>query len=390
MAPKTSPILPGSTIAILGGGQLGRMLSMAARTLGYHVRALDPDPSCASRFVVDHCITGSFDDADAARELARGADVVTLEIEKVSLQSMRAAGELAPVRPGPKLLGIIQDRVKQKQWLSKRGFPVGPYSIARCAGDIARAVSASRAPAFVKASHGGYDGRGQSLVATADMAQAAWDELRCDAAVVEHALALKQEVSILVARRPSGEIAIFPPSQNHHEDRILVYSVMPAPIPKRLARQAEEIARELAELVCLEGLLVVEFFVTRSGELLVNELAPRPHNTFHGTEVGCVTSQFEQAVRAICDLPLGSTEATRPVAIYNLLGELWSDGQAPAFDRALALRGVRVHLYGKREARAGRKMGHLTALGKTPALAIQLAMRAKRALETPEPGRQRK
>jgi 5-(carboxyamino)imidazole ribonucleotide synthase len=381
MARKTSPVLPGGTLAILGGGQLGRMMSMAARTLGYHVRALDPDPSCAARFVVDHCITASFEDEDAARELARGADVVTLEIEKVSLASMRAAGEFAPVRPGPALLAIIQDRVKQKQWLVRHGFPVGPFSIARSAKDVARALRESRKPVFVKASHGGYDGRGQAFVAAPDMAAAAWADLSCKAAVVEHALDLKQEVSILVARRPSGQTAVFPPSQNHHEDRILVYSVMPAPIPKRLAKQAEEIARGLAEALSLEGLLVVEFFVTRDGELLVNELAPRPHNTFHGTEVGCVTSQFEQAVRAICDLPLGSTESTRPVAIYNLLGDLWAGGEAPAFDRALALPGVRVHLYGKREARPGRKMGHLTALGKTPAAAIDLAMRAKKALE---------
>lgn len=381
MKKDNEAILPGATIGILGGGQLGRMMAMAARTLGYHVRALDPDPSCAARFVVDECVCAAFEDAAAARKLARGCDVVTIEIEKISLASMRAAADLAPVRPGEGVLAIVQDRVRQKQWLERRGFPVGPFAVARKASDVARAIRASRRPSFVKASRGGYDGRGQVFVVAPDMAAAAWDELRCQAAVVESAIDIAHEISILVARRPSGEIAVFPASLNHHEDRILSYSVMPAPISPKHKKQAEDIARELAAALKLEGLLVVEFFISKSGALLVNELAPRPHNTFHGTEVGCLTSQFEQAVRAVCNLPLGSTESTRPVAIYNLLGDLWGARKQPAFERALALPGVRVHLYGKREARPGRKMGHLSAVGKTPDEAVKLVLRAKRALE---------
>ena len=212
------------------------------------------------------------------------------------------------------------------------------------------------------------------------MANAAWDDLKCDAAVVESALDLEAEISILVARRPSGETAVFPPSLNHHTNRILEYSVMPAPISAKIAKRAVEIAREIAEALKLEGLLVVEFFITTDGELLVNELAPRPHNTFHGTEVGCLTSQFEQAVRAVCDLPLGSTELTRPVAIYNLLGDLWTGDAPPAFERALALPGVRVHLYGKREARPGRKMGHLSAVGDSAKHAVERVTLAKKSL----------
>lgn len=378
-----SPILPGGTIAILGGGQLGRMMAMAARTLGYHVRALDPDPSCAARFVVDRCVTGTFEDTRAAAEVARGADVVTLEIEKVSLESMKAAAAHAPMRPGPDVLAIVQDRVKQKRWLSTHGFPVGPFAVARKPSDIVTTLKATRQAVFVKASHGGYDGRGQVFVAAPDMAKAAWDDLRCKAAVVETAVDLAAEISILVARRPSGEVAVFPPSMNHHEDRILEYSVMPAPITRAVAKRAEEISRGIADALRLEGLLVVEFFLTDDGELLVNELAPRPHNTFHGTEVGCLTSQFEQAVRAVCDLPLGSTELTRPVAIYNLLGDLWSGKGPPAFDRALALPGVRVHLYGKREARPGRKMGHISAVGDSAENAVKRVLGAKKALLTP-------
>ncbi len=386
---KPKPILPGSTIGILGGGQLGRMMAMAARTLGYHVRALDPDASCAARFVVDKLVTASFEDAAAASELARGCDVVTLEIEKISLASMRAAGRHAPVRPDATVLDIVQDRIKQKQWLARHGFPVGEFSIARSKNQLAGCALRMRAPAYVKAARGGYDGRGQCVLTAPEMAENAWAELGARACVVERAVEIERELSVLVARSASGQIAVYPPSLNHHEDRILEHCVIPAPVSSRVAARAARYAREIADALHVVGLLVVEFFVIGSGlkrgELLVNELAPRPHNTFHGTEVACLTSQFEQAVRAVCDLPLGSTEATKAVAIYNLLGDLWLSPDArpqgsPAFDRALALPGVRVHLYGKREARAARKMGHLSAVGKTPKDAIALVKRARALL----------
>jgi 5-(carboxyamino)imidazole ribonucleotide synthase len=386
---KPKPILPGSTIGILGGGQLGRMMAMAARTLGYHVRALDPDASCAARFVVDKLVTASFEDAGAAAELARGCDVVTLEIEKVSQASLQAAARHAPVRPDASVLEIVQDRIKQKQWLARRGFPVGEFAVARSPNQLAGAALRMRSPVFVKASRGGYDGRGQHLLTAPEMAPVAWTELGAQPCVVERALNIDRELSVLVARTPSGAMAVYPPSLNHHEDRILEHCVIPAPISPRVAKRAEKHARAIADALSVVGLLVVEFFVLGSGEgrgeLLVNELAPRPHNTFHGTEVGCLTSQFEQAVRAVCDLPLGSTESTRAVAIYNLLGDLWLSADArpqtsPAFDRALALPGVRVHLYGKREARAGRKMGHLSAAAKTPKQAVALVKRARALL----------
>ncbi len=390
---QTPPILPGATLGILGGGQLGRMMAMAARTLGYHIHVLDPDASCAARFVVDRCITASFEDARAADILGAACDVVTLEIEKVSLASMHAAERHAPMRPGPHVLGIIQDRVAQKQWLARRKFPVGPFAVARGPKQLAAAVRKMKSACYVKAARGGYDGRGQAFLAAPDMAEAAWDDLGGHPCVVEKALAIEAEVSVLVARRPGGEMAVYPPSLNHHDNRILEYCVIPAPISRPLAKQAAEIAREIAEAMDVVGLLVVELFVVEGRKLLVNELAPRPHNTFHGTEVACLTSQFEQAVRAVCDLPLGATECIRPVAIHNLLGDLWvsppepgkrrprSSAGGPAFERALALPGVRVHLYGKREARAGRKMGHLSAVGKTPEEAVALVRKARRALE---------
>ena len=377
----TRPILPGATLGILGGGQLGRMTAMAARTLGYHVEALDPDPSCAARFVVDQCHTAMFDDADAAAVLAKGCDVVTLEIEKISLASLEAAARYAPVRPGSAVLAVIQDRGRQKSWLESHRFPVGPWRLARTAADVEAAVEALGGRCFVKATSGGYDGRGQVETSSASEAPAAWAALGEEPCAVEKRLDLEAEISVLVARRPSGAMAIYPPSLNHHEERILEWAVMPGPIPRGVARHAEELAADIATALGVAGLLAVELFLQKDGSLVVNELAPRPHNTFHTTEVACITSQFEQVVRAVCDLPLGSVEVMRPGAIVNLLGDLWANGEPPAFDAALALPGVSLHLYGKRAARSGRKMGHLSAVASTADEAVALVRRAKGLLK---------
>ncbi|MCC7535858.1 MAG: 5-(carboxyamino)imidazole ribonucleotide synthase [Deltaproteobacteria bacterium] len=362
-----STILPGATLGILGGGQLGRMTAMAARTLGYHIHALDPDPSCAARFVVERCVVGEFDDAERAADLAAQCDVVTLEIEKVSIASLEAASKHAPVRPGPHVLHVVQDRERQKSWLGRNGFPVGPWQAAGEAAEIAAAV-ARFGRVFVKATGGGYDGRGQvELDASATSADAT-DALRSlggGRCVVERALDLAGELSVLVARRPSGGAIVFPPAVNHHVDRILAWSVLPGAVAPDVASRASEIARAIADSLDVVGLLVVELFLLKDGTLLVNELAPRPHNSFHATELACATSQFEQMVRAVFDLPLGSVEVLRPAAIVNLLGDLWLGDAPPPFDRALELPGVRLHLYGKRVARPGRKMGHLSAIGAT-------------------------
>lgn len=363
-------LLPGGTLGILGGGQLGRMTAMAARELGYRIHALDPDPSCAARFVVEQCITAPFDDALAAAWLAHHVGVVTIEIESIAEASLRAAEQHAPVRPGPEVLAMVQDRVRQKRWLADRGFPVGPFRVAQSEAEVREGLSSLGGCCFVKAARGGYDGRGQFEAEGEEDAPAAWSSTGGQACVIERALALEAELSVLVARSPSGEVAVHPPALNHHEKRILAWSVLPAPMPPRLLARAEEIARELAMAANVEGLLVIELFLV-GGELLVNELAPRPHNSFHTSAVGCVTSQFEQHVRAVCDLPLGSTRILRPSAIVNLLGDLWADdGTAPAFDRVLAASDVRLHLYGKRVARPGRKMGHLSATGDSPEDAI--------------------
>lgn len=344
------------------------MTAMAARSLGYAVHVLDPDPDCPAKPVADRCVTASFDDADAAADLARHCDVVTLEIEQIGIDALAAAARHAPVRPSGDVLGVVQDRLAQKRWLKERHHPIGEYAEVASAADIERAAT-KLGPLVVKAARGGYDGRSQVRVAKPDEAAAAWHALGGRPAVAEHALDLRSELSIMVARRPSGEIAIYPPAMNHHERQALAWSVMPAPMPELIVAQATIIARDIALSLGVEGLLAVEMFVTADDRLLVNELAPRPHNSFHETESACATSQFEQLVRAICDLPLGDPAVIRPAAIRNLFGDLWAGGPPP-FERILREPGVRLHLYGKRSARPGRKMGHVCATGPTASEAL--------------------
>jgi 5-(carboxyamino)imidazole ribonucleotide synthase len=373
--------MPGATIGILGGGQLGRMTAMAARSLGFHVHALDPDASCAARFVVERCLMAQFDDDFAAADLARHCQVVTLEIEKVSIASLEAARRYAPVRPGVSVLEIVQDRSKQKKWLKDHGLPVGPYRDARSGAEVREASQALGGSCFVKATTGGYDGQSQVRISVPAEAEAAFSALGGRPVVVEKALPIRSELSVLVARSPRGEVAVYEPALNHHENRILAWSALPGPLGRDVTETAMGMARKIAEAIQVEGLLVTELFLLEDGTLLVNELAPRPHNSFHATEVACLTSQFEQAVRAVCDLPLGSTEVVRPAAIRNLLGDLWIGEKSPRFDAALALPGVRLHLYGKRVARPGRKMGHLSASGKTPEEAVARVQAAYALLE---------
>jgi 5-(carboxyamino)imidazole ribonucleotide synthase len=384
------PILPGATIGIFGGGQLGRMTAMAARGMGYRILVLDPDPACPARFVVDGCIEAGWDDSREAANLARGCDVITLEIEQISIASMDAAGHFAPVRPGAGMLAIIQDRIEQKDWLRRNGFPVGEYRAVRSLDEVRDAVEALGGRCFCKSATGGYDGRGQGKVgfrpgaAREDEVRAAWSALGESAGIVEQAVDLEREISVLVARSPMGEVRVYPAAWNHHEEQILAWSVMPAPLSLKMAAEARAIAEAIADTFQLEGILAVELFCTRDGRLLVNELAPRPHNSYHASERACPTSQFEQLVRAVCCLPLGNVEVVQPAAIANLLGDLWLDESGephePRFDKALAVPGVRLHLYEKHRPRKGRKMGHLSAVGVTTEEAVELVLRAKALL----------
>ena len=379
-------VRPGGLIAILGGGQLGRMTAMAARTMGYRVRVMDPEPACPASFVVDETIVGQWNDRAAARRLATGADAVTLEIEQIGVEALAEVAKLAPLRPGVEPIRIIQDKTLQKIWLQDEGFPVGAFRVVQTENELQESVAALGPRVFLKIGRGGYDGRGQARIgfdapAKEETIAQAWKAIDRKPAVAEQALDLDYEISVMAARNPAGEVRSFPPARNHHENQILAWSVLPASLPQEIESRAQALAVELIARLGIEGLLCVEMFVTKQGELLVNELAPRPHNSDHQSERGCVTSQFEQLVRTTCNLPLGSTELISPCAIVNLLGELWlSDAGEPDFARALAVPGVRLHLYEKHTPRAGRKMGHLSSTGASAEVALERVLEAKQKL----------
>lgn len=365
---RVSPasIPPGATIGFLGGGQLGRMTALAAREMGYDVRVLDPESDCPACPLATSTIVAAWDDVDAATQLARSSDVVTIEIERVSIECLEAAARYVPTHPGAAVLAIVQHRERQKDWLVSQGFPVGEYRPAASAAECEAAVSAW-GPCYIKASTGGYDGRGQLRVSRPGECEAAWQALRATRCVVERALDLDVEISVMVARRPTGDHAVFPVALNHHEAGQLAWSVIPAPIDPAIAARATEMGVAIAAALDVVGLLAIEMFLIRDGRLLINELAPRPHNSFHHTIEACATSQFEQLVRAVCNLPLGATEILRPAAIANVLGDAWAGGRAPDFAAALTVPGTRIHLYGKHDPRPARKMGHLAAVAETAA-----------------------
>ena len=381
---SSSAILPGATIGILGGGQLGRMTALAARSMGYDIHVLDPDASCATAPIASRTVTASFNDVVAAADLARHCDVITLEIEQIHPDVLDAASQHAPVRPGRDAVFINQDRIRQKSWLHAEQFPVGKFVAARSRADVADAVQ-HFGDSIAKSTHGGYDGRGQVRLDHPGLASDAWTALGARDCVVEQLVDIDYEVSVLVARRPGGELAVYPPSRNHHVGGVLTWAVAPAMIPLSVSHQAQSLAVRIAERLDIVGLLAVECFVTRDGQLLVNELAPRPHNTFHHSERSSGASQFEQLVRAICDLPLGATATVTPAAIVNLLGDVWLQEAPPTIVDALAVPSSRLHLYGKREARAGRKMGHLSTIGDTAQLALSRALESYRLMSPASP-----
>jgi 5-(carboxyamino)imidazole ribonucleotide synthase len=362
------------------------MTAMAARSMGYRVRVMDPEPRCPASFVVDETIVGRWDDADAARRLATGADAVTLEIEQIGVDALRNVAALAPLRPGVEPIRIIQDKTLQKVWLADNGFPVGSFRVVTSEEELQAAVAALGGRVFLKIGRGGYDGRGQARIgfdepATDTSIATAWKSIGEQPAVAEQALDLACEISVMAARNPSGEVRSYPAARNHHENQILAWSVLPAGVAPELETRAEQLAAAIVDCFGLEGLLCCELFITQQGDLFVNEVAPRPHNSYHQSERGCVTSQFEQLVRTSCNLPLGDTSLISPCAIVNLLGDVWIDaGGQPDFAAAMQVPGVRVHLYEKLAPRVGRKMGHLSATGATAEEALSRVLEAKARL----------
>lgn len=374
-----TPILPGATIGFLGGGQLGRMTAMAARSMGYDVHVLDPDPNCSAKPLASRVITAPFSDVNAAVQLARGCDVITLEIEQIPAAALDAAAVHAPVRPGSSPVYIIQDRLRQKKWLRDHQFPVGAFREAQSAEAIEAAVN-EMGPSIAKSCHGGYDGRGQVRMKSATESTRAWELLGGKECIVEQHLEIALELSVLVARRPGGEMIVYRASRNHHTHGVLTWAVIPAELPAEVLANAASIAPAIADRLGIIGLLAVEFFYTGDGRLLVNELAPRPHNTFHHTERACGASQFEQLVRAVCDLPFGNAEVLSPGAMINLLGEVWLQKTQPDIVSALSVPSARLHLYGKASAREGRKMGHISSTGSTAEEALSRALSSYEAL----------
>jgi 5-(carboxyamino)imidazole ribonucleotide synthase len=374
-----TPVAPGAVLGLLGGGQLGRMFAMAARRMGYRVHTFSPQDDSPAGQVADVEVTAPYSDLDALRTFARGVDVVTFEFENIPTEAIDAVEALAPVRPSGIALHIAQQRAREKTFLADRGVPTVPFASAESFNELWDAVARVGTPAVIKTAAFGYDGKGQHKVTTPDDVEHIWTAIGHQAAVVEKFISLQAEISIIAARGADGEVALYPPFENRHCDHILDVTTVPAAIAPALVTQASDITRTILEELQYVGVLCVEFFLSTDGELLVNELAPRPHNSGHLTVDAAVTSQFEQQVRAVCGLPLGSPKIPRPAAMANLLGDLWVDGE-PNWAAACRLTDVKLHLYGKTDPRPDRKMGHLTAAAKTVAEAQDLVIAARDAL----------
>jgi len=373
------PILPGATIGVLGSGQLGRMFAIAARELGYRIHVLSPDNDSPAGQIGDKEYSCSYDDLDKIREFAREVQVVTFEFENVPVSTTSAAAEIVPVRPNGQVLHITQHRLREKTFLQAFGFPVTPFQRVGSVSDLEKAANELGLPGVLKTASFGYDGKGQVKVTSKDELAGAWESLGGAEGIYEAFVDFEKEISIVAARTLKREFAAFPVFENSHTHHILDVTFAPAEISAKLAADAIDLARGILEKLHVVGLLTVEMFVTKDGRLLVNELAPRTHNSGHLTIDACVTSQFEQQVRAVCGLSLGSTEMRQPAAMANLLGHLWANGE-PNWAAALEDPLIKLHLYGKTQPRAGRKMGHLAATGGSPQEAAERVIKARSRL----------
>jgi len=368
-------ILPGATLGMLGGGQLGSMFTVAARTMGYAVVVLDPDPdSPAGRVATEH-LRADYQDTAALSHLAKTCQAVSTEFENVPATTLEALAKRCIVRPGSRAVATTQDRIHEKRFLREHGFATAPFAIVRAPADLEIAVNIGF-PAVLKVSRFGYDGKGQVRIGSHRELADAWASVQREACVVEVLLELKTEVSVVIARGIDGKVTAYPVAENAHRHGILDVSVVPARVPESIKLEAVAIAERIAEKLDYVGVMAVEFFVLTDDRLIVNEIAPRPHNSGHFTIDACVTSQFEQQVRALCALPLGDTRLLSPAVMVNLLGDMWGKSP-PAWQNLLNHPNVKLHLYGKREARPGRKMGHYTVLGSTIEEALKLALHIK-------------
>ncbi len=373
------PVLPGSAIGVLGSGQLGRMFAIAARRMGYRVHTLSPDEDTPTGQVADLEVNAPYEDLDAIAKFAAGVSVVTFEFENVPAATAAAAEKCAPVRPAGRILHTTQHRLREKTFLSKAGLPITPFRRVASLAELAQAAAELGLPAILKTADFGYDGKGQHRITSAQDFAPAWNTVAQSESVLEAFVDFEREISVVAARGANGEFIHFGAIENQHSNGILRVSLAPARVADSLVAQAVDITRTVLETLDVVGVLCVEFFVTQDSRLLINELAPRPHNSGHFTFDANVTSQFEQQLRAVCGLPLGSPTQLSPAAMVNLLGDIWSKAE-PNWAAAAAVPNVKLHLYGKLEPRPGRKMGHLTALAPTVNQALADAERAFQVL----------
>jgi len=366
------PVAPGAWLGLLGGGQLGRMFSMAAQSLGYRVVVVDPGSESPAGSVADDHLQADYLDEAALGELARRCSAVTTEFENVPAEALRRLADHCTVSPGHHGVSVAQDRIREKRFLVEAGLGTAPFAVIETEADV-EGVDPALLPGILKIARLGYDGKGQMSVSSREQVREAFRGMGAKPCVLEKRLALELEVSVVVARGFDDTTATFPVSENRHANGILDVSIVPARIPAALAQEARDRAVRVAEALDYRGVLCVEFFVLEGGRLVANEIAPRPHNSGHYTIDACFTSQFEQQARVMCGQPLGDTALHCPVVMVNLLGELWQQGEP---DWSLVLRHPRakLHLYGKREARAGRKMGHYTVMAPSVDEALATAL----------------
>ena len=359
-------ILPGGTIGILGGGQLGRMLILAGRPMGYRFHIFCPDAESTAGRIADTFTQAAYDDFDALERFARSVDCITFEFENIPSDSLNKLNEITPIHPKTHVLHTCQNRQREKDFLKSKQFPCAQFKYATCPESLKKAVETIGFPSVIKTAAFGYDGKGQIKLDSKDSIsdpQSLWETLNYpDRVVVEEWIEHKGEYSVVCARNEKGEKASFPVSENVHIHHILHSSIAPALISKNIAEQAHTLAERLADTLEVVGLLAVEFFLTQDDQLIVNEMAPRPHNSGHYTIDACHTSQFHQHIRAITGLPLGKTDTHTPAVMINILGDLWPK-TSPSWNILFENPSTQLHLYDKGEARKGRKMGHFTVLG---------------------------
>ena len=363
-ASEAISIGPGSTVGILGGGQLGRMFGIAARRMGYRVHAFEPNPDSPAGQISDMEINAPYTDSLALERFARRVDVISFEFENIPLSAINEVANLRPLRPRGEVLHICQNREREKAFLARHGFPLAPYAVVDSAGSLGAALARLGTPSVLKTADFGYDGKGQLKIEGVANPEKSWQEFNASRGVLEKWIPFEAELSVIVGRGLDGRMIAFPPSENIHKRHILDISIVPARFPPAVCEAAVRIASDITDSLDVVGLLAVEFFLARDGELLVNELAPRPHNSGHYTFDACATSQFEQQLRAVCGLPLGSSALLTPAVMWNLLGHLWERGE-PDWRLILSEPRAKLHLYGKAEPRPGRKMGHVTVLAET-------------------------